>query len=81
ATATGSDRGGIAKFGLPVSDDLVLCIGDGCGGCECGSGKWGAGPTAVVLKQDGPWTYGFLGNHIWSFAGQSDREDVSSTFL
>ncbi|MBY3119507.1 transporter [Rhizobium leguminosarum] len=57
-------------FLLPTATDELL-----------GSGKWGAGPTAVVLKQDGPWTYGFLGNHIWSFAGQSDREDVSSTFL
>jgi len=46
-----------------------------------GSGKWGAGPTGVALKQDGPWTYGILANHIWSFAGQSDRSDVSSTFL
>lgn len=26
--------------------------------------KWGAGPTAVVLKQQGPRTYGALGNHI-----------------
>jgi len=46
-----------------------------------GTGKWGAGPTGVALKQDGPWTYGILANHIWSFAGQSDRADVSSTFL
>jgi hypothetical protein len=43
--------------------------------------KWGAGPTAVVLKQDGPWTYGALANHIWSFAGDDDRDDVSATFL
>lgn len=43
--------------------------------------QWGAGPTAVVLKQTGPWTYGALANHIWSFAGDSDRSDVSSTFL
>jgi hypothetical protein len=42
--------------------------------------KWGAGPTAVALKQEGPWTVGFLGNHIWSFAGDSDRSDVSTTF-
>ncbi|MCD2185068.1 transporter [Rhizobium sp. GN54] len=46
-----------------------------------GSGKWGAGPTGVALKQDGPWTYGLLANHIWSFAGQDDRTDVNSTFL
>ena len=43
--------------------------------------KWGAGPTAVVLKQTGPWTYGGLANHVWSFAGEDDRADVSATFL
>ena len=43
--------------------------------------KWGAGPTAVVLKQQGPWTFGALGNHIWSFAGEENRSDISSTFL
>lgn len=43
--------------------------------------KWGAGPTAVVLKQEGPWTYGALANHIWSFAGDDDRSDISATFL
>lgn len=46
-----------------------------------GSGKWGAGPTGVALKQEGPWTYGMLANHIWSFAGVDDRPDVNSTFL
>ena len=34
-----------------------------------------------MLKQDGPWTYGMLANHVWSFAGDSDRSDISSTFL
>ncbi|MGO4440923.1 transporter [Rhizobium sp. RAF56] len=48
---------------------------------QLGSGKWGAGPTGVALKQEGPWTYGILANQIWSFAGQDDRENVSSTFL
>jgi hypothetical protein len=43
--------------------------------------KWGAGPTAVALKQQGPWTYGGLFNHIWSFAGDSHRNDISNTFL
>jgi hypothetical protein len=28
----------------------------------------GAGPTAVVLDQSGPWTVGALANHIWSYA-------------
>jgi hypothetical protein len=37
------------------------------------SGKWAAGPTAVVLKQQGGWTYGILANHIWSFADASSR--------
>jgi hypothetical protein len=46
-----------------------------------GSKKWGIGPTAVVLKQQGPWTYGALANHIESFAGESDRADISATFL
>ena len=46
-----------------------------------GSEKWGIGPTAVVLKQQGPWTYGALANHIESFAGNRDRADVSATFL
>jgi hypothetical protein len=57
-------------FLIPTATDELL-----------GSGKWGAGPTGVALKQDGPWTFGILANHVWSFAGQSDRTDVSSTFL
>ncbi|XRG83982.1 hypothetical protein V5738_04775 [Salinisphaera sp. SPP-AMP-43] len=46
-----------------------------------GSEKWGIGPTAVALKQSGPLTMGALANHIWSFAGDNDRRDVSSTFM
>lgn len=43
--------------------------------------KWGAGPTAVALKQEGPWTYGALGNHIASFAGDNNRANINATFL
>ena len=43
--------------------------------------KWGGGPTGVILKQIGPWTIGGLANHIWSFAGDDKRADISSTFL
>jgi len=43
--------------------------------------KWGAGPTAVMLKQAHGWTYGALGNHVWSFAGDSERASISSTFV
>jgi hypothetical protein len=46
-----------------------------------GAEKWGAGPTGVVLKQQGPWTFGALANHIWSFAGDGDRDSVNLTFL
>lgn len=51
-----------------------------------GSKKWGAGPTAVVLKQDHGWTYGFLANHIWSVASvggghDASHPDISSTFI
>lgn len=43
--------------------------------------KWGGGPTAVLLKQAGPWTYGVLANHIWGVRGVESRQNVSSTFL
>jgi hypothetical protein len=43
--------------------------------------KWGAGPTGVVLKQEGSWTVGMLANHVWSFAGDSDRADIDATFV
>lgn len=46
-----------------------------------GAGKWGIGPTVVVLKQVGPWTYGALANHIESFAGDGGRPHVSATFM
>jgi hypothetical protein len=43
--------------------------------------KWGLGPTAVMLKMEGPWTVGLLANHVWSVAGDDSRPDISSTFL
>ncbi len=46
-----------------------------------GGEKWGAGPTAVALKQQNGFTYGMLFNHIWSFAGDDERADVSTTFV
>jgi hypothetical protein len=59
-------------FGLPTTTEPTL-----------GSGKWQAGPTLVVLQQSGPWTYGALANHLWSFAdtGDVERGDVSNTFV
>jgi len=46
-----------------------------------GGEKWGIGPTAVILKQEGPWTYGALANHLWDFAGDDHRGAVNATFL
>ncbi len=37
---------------------------------ELGTGKWAAGPTFIVIKQDAHgFTYGMLVNQLWSFAG------------
>jgi hypothetical protein len=46
-----------------------------------GSEKFGIGPTAVVLKQSNGWTYGVLGNHIWSVLGNDARANVNATFV
>jgi hypothetical protein len=46
-----------------------------------GTGRFGIGPTLVVLKQEQRWTYCALFNHVWSVAGDDTRSDVSSTFL
>jgi hypothetical protein len=48
---------------------------------QLGGDKWGLGPTGVALKQQGPWTYGGLVNHIVSFAGDDARSDINATFL
>jgi hypothetical protein len=55
---------------LPTTSDPFL-----------GTEKWAAGPTVVVLKQAGPWTCAGLVNHLWSYAGDSDRADVNQTLL
>lgn len=55
---------------LPTATDSLL-----------GAEKWGAGPAGVALVLRGPWTVGMLANHIWSFAGDGDRADISNTFM
>ena len=42
-----------------------------------GTGKWGAGPTAVALAIVKPFVVGAVVGNTWSFAGDSDREDVN----
>jgi hypothetical protein len=46
-----------------------------------GGGKWGLGPTAVLVMQKGPNTIGLLANQIWSIGGVSNRPDISATYL
>ncbi len=46
-----------------------------------GGDKWALGPTGIGLKQNGPWTYGFLTNHLWSYAGDDAGDEVSATFI
>jgi hypothetical protein len=57
-------------FLLPTATDSLL-----------GAKKWAAGPGAVGLVLRGPWTAGMLANHVWSFAGDGDRPDISNTFM
>jgi hypothetical protein len=45
-----------------------------------GAGKWAAGPTIVVLKQEHGFTYGLLANQLWSFAGWGPTS-VNAMFL
>jgi hypothetical protein len=51
------------------------------GGEKRGSEKWSAGPSFLVLVQPGDWTFGALINNAWSFAGNSDRDDVNHMLL
>ena len=53
----------------PTATDSVL-----------GAGKWGAGPTAVALRQEHGWTYGALVNHLWSYGGWGDN-NVNASFV
>jgi len=57
-------------FLLPTATDSML-----------GARKWSAGPAGVALTMHGPWTAGMLANHVWSFAGDDQRPDVSNTFM
>lgn len=42
-----------------------------------GAEKWSAGPAAIALYTSPTLTFGALGQQWWSFAGNSDREEVS----
>jgi hypothetical protein len=46
-------------------------------GPTLGQGKWGAGPSVVLLVQPQYWTIGDLCNNIWFFAGNRGRPRVN----
>jgi hypothetical protein len=48
---------------------------------QLGAGKWTAGPTAVALMQPGWGSLGILGRHLWSFAGDPGRRNVSQSLI
>lgn len=57
-------------FLLPTATDELL-----------GAEKWALGPSAVALRQNGPWTVGGLVNHVTSVAGDGDRADINASFM
>ncbi|WP_425092342.1 transporter [Tropicimonas sp. S265A] len=66
-TSTGWTWGVGPVFLLPTSTDDRF-----------GAGEWGVGLTGVALKQQGPWTFGGLANHIVDVDGDTD---INATFL
>jgi hypothetical protein len=61
--------GGGPVLYYPTATDSVL-----------GAGKWGVGPSIVLLQQKNGFTYGALANHIWSYAGWGPQ-NVNATYL
>ncbi|WP_052055714.1 hypothetical protein [Myxosarcina sp. GI1] len=55
---------------IPTATDDVL-----------GTGKWSIGPSAVVVVTKDNLVFGGLVNQVFSFAGDSDREDISQFLL
>ncbi|MEW6445897.1 MAG: hypothetical protein ACOZAQ_01250 [Pseudomonadota bacterium] len=59
-----------ATIGIPCATEDAL-----------GSGKWTAGPAMIMARTGNPITYGGLIQHIWSYAGDNESDDVSVTTL
>ena len=43
-----------------------------------GSDNWSAGPAFVALKMEGPWVYGGLLTHLWSYHGDDPEVNITS---
>jgi hypothetical protein len=48
---------------------------------ELGSEKYSAGPVAMLVGFTKNYTFGGVASHVWSYAGDSSREDVNQTQL
>jgi hypothetical protein len=46
-----------------------------------GAGRWGMGPSFVVLKQTKTWTVGGLAFYLADIGGDGDRSDVEQIFI
>ncbi len=69
-TVDGWTWGAGPVFQIPTATDDLL-----------GGDQWGAGATAIVLRQfGGGWTSGMLANHVWSFADDKDAR-LSNTYM
>lgn len=71
-------KGGLS-YGIGAQVNLPLASNEQI----LGSGKFSAGPSAVLFYGTGNWTLGAVASNVWSFAstkGNSDREDVNFFF-
>ncbi len=57
-------------FTVPIASDSKL-----------GSGKWSAGPAFRIVYRTENWNFGAFGGQHWSYAGDSDRKDVSQFIM
>ena len=66
----------------PTASGLIWGVGPAAilptGSDDFSADTWAAGPTAVVLKQEGKWTIGGLANHLEDFSGDAE---ISATFV
>jgi len=62
------------KFIWGVGPSLVIPIGAD----RFSNNKWSIGPAFVGLTVHGPWVIGATVQNVWSFAGDSDAEDVNA---
>lgn len=72
-------------FYVPESKGVMMGFGPvvelPTGGSKRGTEKWSAGPSFVALITPGDWTIGALINNTWSFAGDSERDDVNHMMI